>query len=123
MNSGWCQATAARSSARGQPWRRWTGWGSGEYGSGSVTHAIRIQTRVESDTLRIPELLLLVGKRVEVIVIEEEGAEEHDEREEQAAEAPRRKLGALRGMMKIPEDFDDPLPKDVLRTFEGGAKG
>jgi hypothetical protein len=88
-----------------------------------VNHAIRVRTLVESDTLRLPELRPLVGQRVEVIVLEEEGAEEHDEREAQAAEAPRRKLGALRGMMKIPEDFDDPLLKDVLRTFEAEAKG
>ena len=88
-----------------------------------MTHAIRVHTRVESDTLRIPELVSLVGKRVEVIVLEEEGAEDHGEREVQSVEAPRRKLGALRGMVKIPEDFDDPLPEDVLRTFEGEAEG
>lgn len=88
-----------------------------------MTHAIRVHTRVESDTLRIPELWPLVGKRVEVIVLEEEGAEGPGEREAQAAEAPRRQLGALQGMMKVPEDFDDPLPDDVLRTFEGEAQG
>jgi hypothetical protein len=88
-----------------------------------MAHAIRVHTRVESDTLRIPELWPLVGKRVEVIVLEEEGAEGHGEPKEQAAEAPRRKLGALRGMMKVPEDFDDPLPEDVLRAFEGEAEG
>jgi hypothetical protein len=97
--------------------------GGGEYGSRSMPHAIRVHTCVESDTLRIPELLPLVGKRVEVIVLEAEGAEEHDEREAQAVEAPRRKLGALQGMTKIPEDFDDPLPEDILRTFEGEAEG
>lgn len=31
-----------------------------------------------------------------------------------------RKLGALRGKIAISDDFDDPLPDDVLRAFEGG---
>ena len=87
-----------------------------------MAHAIRVHTRVESDTLRIPELLPLVGKRVEVIVLEEEGAEGRGEPEAQATEAPQRKLGALRGMMRVPEDLDAPLPEDVLRTFEGEAE-
>ncbi len=31
----------------------------------------------------------------------------------------RRKLGLLAGKWEIPEDFDDPLPEDVLDAFEG----
>ena len=34
-------------------------------------NAIKIRTRVESDTVRIPELRSMVGKEVEIIVIEE----------------------------------------------------
>ena len=34
-------------------------------------NAIRIHTRIESDTLRLPELKPLVGKDVEIIVLEE----------------------------------------------------
>lgn len=30
-----------------------------------------------------------------------------------------RKLGALRGKIRVAKDFDAPLPKDVLRLFEG----
>jgi prevent-host-death family protein len=30
-----------------------------------------------------------------------------------------RKLGALRGKIRVPEDFDAPLPDDVLDAFEG----
>ena len=33
-------------------------------------HAIRIRTRVNSDTLHLPELRPLVGKNVEIIVLE-----------------------------------------------------
>ena len=32
---------------------------------------------------------------------------------------PKRRLGGLAGKMKIPEDFDGPLPDDILDAFEG----
>lgn len=32
----------------------------------------------------------------------------------------RRKLGLLAGRFTVPEDFDAPLPEDVLADFEGG---
>ncbi|HEX7948122.1 MAG TPA: type II toxin-antitoxin system Phd/YefM family antitoxin [Phenylobacterium sp.] len=34
-------------------------------------------------------------------------------------ERPKRKLGALKGKLVIPDDFDAPLPDDVLDLFEG----
>ena len=34
-------------------------------------HAIRIHRRVDSETLRLPELKELVGKNVEIVVLEE----------------------------------------------------
>jgi len=34
-------------------------------------------------------------------------------------EATRRKLGLFRGQMTIPEDFDAPLPEDILDAFGG----
>ena len=39
------------------------------------------------------------------------------------AEAPRlrRRLGLLKGRLKLPADLDAPLPEEVLRDFEGGA--
>jgi len=33
---------------------------------------------------------------------------------------PKRCLGGLAGKATIPQDFDAPLPEDVLDTFEGG---
>ena len=33
-----------------------------------------------------------------------------------------RKLGMFRGKMTIAEDFDEPLPEDVLAEFEGRGK-
>jgi prevent-host-death family protein len=34
----------------------------------------------------------------------------------------RRKLGAFTGQMTIPEDFDAPLPEDLMAAFEGKRK-
>ncbi len=36
-------------------------------------------------------------------------------------EAPRerRKLGTLAGQFRVPDDFDDPLPDEILDAFEG----
>jgi hypothetical protein len=31
----------------------------------------------------------------------------------------KRKLGILDGQFRIPDDFNRPLPDDVLRSFEG----
>ncbi len=33
---------------------------------------------------------------------------------------PRRVLGALRGTLRVPSDFDSPLSDEVLARFEGG---
>ena len=35
------------------------------------------------------------------------------------AEETTRKLGVFRGQMTIPDDFDAPLPDEVLKAFEG----
>ena len=32
---------------------------------------------------------------------------------------PKRRLGGLAGKVRIPEDFDAPLPNDILDAFEG----
>jgi len=36
-----------------------------------------------------------------------------------SAPAGKRKLGALAGRARIPDNFDDPLPDDILAMFEG----
>jgi prevent-host-death family protein len=36
-----------------------------------------------------------------------------------APSRPKRRLGILAGRMKVPEDFDAPLPDDILDAFEG----
>lgn len=37
------------------------------------------------------------------------------------AEEPVRAPGRLRGQLHIAKDFDDPLPEDLMRAFDGGA--
>ncbi len=34
----------------------------------------------------------------------------------------RRKLGLLSGRLKVPDDFDEPLSKEVLESFEGSGR-
>ena len=41
-----------------------------------------------------------------------------------AADVPiraQRRIGLLKGKLNVPDDFDAPLPKDVLDSFEGNA--
>ena len=39
-----------------------------------------------------------------------------------AAEKPKRKLGAYGDTIKIADDFDAPLPDDILDDFEGAPR-
>lgn len=39
----------------------------------------------------------------------------------EAEQAPR-KLGALRGKVRVADDFDAPLPEDVIKDFEGSVE-
>jgi len=87
-----------------------------------MIHAIRFHTTIESDNLRIPELARLVGKRVEILVVEDDPASAVIPVPGAAAEpgaSRNRVLGSLRGLLHVPDDFNDPLPENVLRAFEG----
>lgn len=37
-----------------------------------------------------------------------------------APAAPKRRLGFMKGQLVVPDDFDAPLPDEVLADFEGG---
>jgi antitoxin (DNA-binding transcriptional repressor) of toxin-antitoxin stability system len=37
-----------------------------------------------------------------------------------AAERPRKRFGALKGVLQLPPDLEAPLPADVVNLFEGG---
>ncbi|KAF6687293.1 type II toxin-antitoxin system prevent-host-death family antitoxin [Pseudomonas sp. EKM23D] len=34
-------------------------------------------------------------------------------------DAQRRRIGAMKGKLEIPDDFDDPLPDELLTALEG----
>jgi prevent-host-death family protein len=38
---------------------------------------------------------------------------------DQAAFLPPRRLGILEGKIHVPDDFDDPLPDEIIAEFEG----
>ena len=92
-----------------------------------MVNAICVHTRLESETMRIPELGPFIGKKVQIIVMEED--EPGDDRDREMTKkdglesSPKRRLGSLRGVLTVPEDFDAPLPDDILRAFEGEAGG
>ena len=81
-----------------------------------MAHALKFHAIVSGKTLVLPDLSAFEGKRVEVIVVEDEAPT--------AASAPRgrRQLGIMRGKITVPDDFDDPLPEEILRSFEGDGK-
>ncbi len=35
---------------------------------------------------------------------------------------PKKRLGLLEGKLIVPDDFDDPLPPEILAAFEGGTE-
>jgi hypothetical protein len=81
--------------------------------------ALKFHAIVRGKTLPLPDLAAFEGKRVEVIVVE-------DEPEAQSGASPpatRRRFGSLAGQYVIPEDFDAPLPDDILSAFEGSGEG
>ena len=78
-----------------------------------MAHALKFHAVVSGKTLVLPDLGAFEGKRVEVIVVEDE-----------APSAPgiapqKRPLGVMRGQFTVPDDFDDPLPSEIQKYFEG----
>jgi len=87
-----------------------------------MANAICVRTTLESETVKLPELSPFVGKKVQIIVVEDEPAAACSEERPPGPEAaPVRTLGSLRGRLTVPDDFDDPLPDELLRAFEGEA--
>jgi hypothetical protein len=90
-----------------------------------MANAICVHTTLESENMRIPGLSPFIGKRVQIIVVEDEPVRTDDARaregetEAGSRASASRKLGSLRGSLEVPEDFDDPLPEDIQRAFEG----
>lgn len=73
--------------------------------------------QAESD---LPQLLLRV-ERGEEIIIADQGIPVAKLVPFQAAFHRRDSLGQDRGRFIVPEDFNAPLPEDILAAFEGGS--
>jgi hypothetical protein len=92
-----------------------------------MANAISVHTTLDSENLRIPELAPFIGKKVQIIVVEEEpvtaesGRDRVTENATEQPAPPKRTLGSLRGVLQIPDDFDDPLPDELQRAFEAEA--
>lgn len=85
-----------------------------------MAHALKFKTVVSGKTLTLSDLDAFVGKHVEVIVAEDESVNV-DVSAEHAVPPAKRHFGTMAGKLEISEDFDQPLPSDVQRYFEGEA--
>lgn len=80
-----------------------------------MANALKFHAVVRGKTLPLPDLAAFEGKRVAVIVVEDEV-----EAPPIAPQpAPQRRFGTFAGQFVVPDDFDAPLPDDVLAAFEG----
>jgi hypothetical protein len=81
-----------------------------------MAQALKFHAVVSGKTLSLPDLSAFEGKRVEVIVVEED-------RPAETGATPRgqRSLGLLRGQFVVPDDFDAPLPPEIQQYFDGDA--
>ena len=75
-----------------------------------------LNVNVQEVTSRLTELLDRVASG-EVIVIARAG--QPVARLAPIDIGPKRTLGQDRGLFEVPEDFDAPLPEEILRSFEG----
>lgn len=81
-----------------------------------MERAIRARVMVGPDhTVRLPDEVP-AGEAEVIVLIPGEAAAEW----ERKVEARKRMFGSLRGQITIADDFDAPLPEDILRDFEGG---
>lgn len=89
-----------------------------------MAEAMRFRTVVSGNALTISDLERFSGKRVEVIVLEDDQPDTAAVRE--GASKPKRRFGTMAGQIQVADDFDAPLPPDPQRAFEedgvtGGA--
>jgi hypothetical protein len=78
-----------------------------------MAEALRFRTVVSGETLTISDLGRFEGKRVEVIVLDDEQIDAAN------VPRPRRRFGTMAGKLKAADDFDAPLPPDIQRAFDG----
>lgn len=83
-----------------------------------MANALKFHAIVSGKTLPLPDLGAFEGKRVEVIVVEDEGQPSLPPQPPQ-----RRPFGLLRGRLVVPDDFDAPLSPDLQKYFDGDGDG
>ena len=83
-----------------------------------MENAVRVRVTIGADhTVRLPDEIPAGEAEIIVLFPTAVPAEEDLARR---AEARRRMFGRLRGQATIAEDFDAPLPEEILKDFEGG---
>lgn len=75
--------------------------------------------RIEELIDRLPSLLAEVEAGEEIVLLE--GGSPVARLISPGTASPARVLGFARGKFVVPDDFDDPLPAEVLNAFEGKA--
>jgi|GEM_PF-6271892 len=72
--------------------------------------ALRLKKRIEADSVSLSGLGNLIGKDVEIIILEEP---------EEASKTlkPQRMPGSAKGFIKMSDDLCDPLPDDEIEEF------
>jgi hypothetical protein len=81
-----------------------------------MANALKFHAVVRGKTLPLPDLAAFEGKRVEVIVVEDETPEAQQPANEERAPRP---LGEFRGQFTVPDDFKDPPPREIQKYFDG----
>jgi len=77
--------------------------------------AYKLNVTIEQDhTIRLPDTVPEGPAEIIVLV----GSAEAPDRRQALAERRRRAMGSAAGLFKVPDDFDDPLPAEILRQFE-----
>ena len=83
-----------------------------------MENAVRVRVTIGADhTVRLPDEIP-AGEAELIVLFPAASAAEADRA--RRVEARRQMFGRLRGQITIADDFDAPLPEDVLRDFEGG---
>jgi hypothetical protein len=85
-----------------------------------MAEAMRFRTVVLGNALTISDLERFAGKRVEVIVLEDDQPD--TAAVERGPSKPKRRFGTMAGQIKVADDFDAPLPPDLQRAFDGNAE-
>ncbi|MBF0121236.1 MAG: hypothetical protein HQK79_20575 [Desulfobacterales bacterium] len=74
--------------------------------------AIKVSKFLDSETINIPEIKTIIGKHVEIIILFEPQSSENGYHIHK-----QRKPGSAKGLIKISDDFHEPLNDEMLEEF------